>query len=100
MADMLVFAMLMAVAFSVAVVALVEEEGEHTQETELGVHVDSHCPLTSGPQNTSPPAWLSRTAATVFPTHRGHALENISPVFSHDDDDRNLVISQRGKKCL
>lgn len=42
---------LMAVPFSVAVVALMEEEGEHTQETELGVHVDSHCPLTSGPHS-------------------------------------------------
>lgn len=40
---------LMAVCFCMAVVALMEEEGEHTQETELGVHVDSHCPLTSGP---------------------------------------------------
>lgn len=47
---MIMSAMLMAVPFSMAVVALVEEEGEHTQETELGVHVDSHCPLTSGPR--------------------------------------------------
>lgn len=39
---------MIAVAFSVAVVELLEEEGEHTQETELGVHVDTHCPLTSG----------------------------------------------------
>lgn len=42
-------AVLVAMPFSMAVVALMEEEGEHTQETELGVHVDSHCPLTSGP---------------------------------------------------
>lgn len=44
---------LMAVPVSMAVVALIEEEGEHTQETELGVHVDSHCPLTSGPRNAA-----------------------------------------------
>lgn len=47
---------LMAVSLCMAVVALMEEEGEHTQETELGVHVDSHCPLTSGLLNV-PPAW-------------------------------------------
>lgn len=47
--------MAMAVPVSMAVIALMEEEGEHTQEAELGVHVDSHCPLTSGPRNTSPP---------------------------------------------
>lgn len=46
---MVVSTVLMAVPFSMAVVALMEEEGEHTQETELGVHLDSHCPLTSGP---------------------------------------------------
>lgn len=46
---MLVSTVLMAVSFCMAVVALVEEEREHTQETELGVHVDSHCPLTSDP---------------------------------------------------
>lgn len=56
MVGMLMFIVWM-VPFSVAVVALVEEEGEHTQETELGVHVDSHCPLTSGPRNMFPPAW-------------------------------------------
>lgn len=44
---------LMAMFFSMAVVALMEEEGEHTQETELGVHVDSHYPLTSGPLQKS-----------------------------------------------
>lgn len=47
--DVVVSTMLMAVPLSMAVVALMEEEGEHTQETELGVHLDSHCPLTSGP---------------------------------------------------
>lgn len=47
---MVVSTVLMAVPFSMAVVALMEEEGEHTQETELGVHLDSHCPLTSGPR--------------------------------------------------
>lgn len=46
---MVMSTVLMAVPFSMAVVALMEEESEHTQETELGVHVDSHCPLTSGP---------------------------------------------------
>lgn len=46
---MVVFTVLMAVPLSMAVVALMEEEGEHTQETELGVHLDSHRPLTSGP---------------------------------------------------
>lgn len=44
--DVTVSTMLMAVPLSMAVV---EEEGEHTQETELGVHLDSHRPLTSGP---------------------------------------------------
>lgn len=47
--DVVMPAVLVAVPISVAVVALMKEEGEHTQETELGVHVDSHCPLTSGP---------------------------------------------------
>lgn len=46
---MVMSTVMMVVPFSMAVVALMEEEGEHTQETELGVHVDSHCPLTSGP---------------------------------------------------
>lgn len=41
--DVVVSVMLMAVPLSMA------EEGEHTQETELGVHLDSHRPLTSGP---------------------------------------------------
>lgn len=41
--------MLMAVPFTMAVVALMEEESEDTQETELGVHLDTHRPLTSGP---------------------------------------------------
>lgn len=47
--DVVVSAMLMAVPLSMGVVALMEEEGEHTQETELGVHLDPHRPLTSGP---------------------------------------------------
>lgn len=38
---------LMVVSSFMAVAALMEEEREHTQETELGVHVDSHCPLNS-----------------------------------------------------
>lgn len=50
---MVMSTVLMAVSVSMAVVALMEEEGQHTQETELGVHLDSHCPLTSGPQNVS-----------------------------------------------
>lgn len=37
------------VPVSMAAVALMEEEGEHAQETKLGVHVDSHGPLASGP---------------------------------------------------
>lgn len=41
---------LMAVSFSMAVVALMEEKREHTQQTELGVHLDSHCPFTSCPR--------------------------------------------------
>lgn len=45
----MVFTVMMAASLSMATVALVEKEGEHTQETELGVHVDSHCPQTSGP---------------------------------------------------
>lgn len=48
-AGMVVSTVLMAVPLSMAVVALMEEEGEHTQETELGVHLDSHRPFTSGP---------------------------------------------------
>ncbi len=50
--DLVMFAVLMVVPFSMAVVALMEEEGEHTKETELGVHLNSHCPLTSGPLPT------------------------------------------------
>lgn len=45
----MVVSVVLMVLISVAVVTLVEEEGENTQETELGVHVDSHCPLNSGP---------------------------------------------------
>lgn len=37
------------VAVPVAVAALVEQEGQHAQETELGVCVDSHRLLASGP---------------------------------------------------
>lgn len=47
--DVVVSIMLMAVPLSVAMVTLMEEEGKHTQEAELGVHLDSHHPLTSGP---------------------------------------------------
>lgn len=46
---MVMSSVLMAMFISMAVVALMKEEGEHTQETELGVCVDSHCPLTSRP---------------------------------------------------
>lgn len=54
---MLMSTVLMAMIFCMTVVALVEEEGEHAQETELGVDVDSHCPLTSDPlQKSSTPS--------------------------------------------
>lgn len=45
---MLMSTVLMTVPFYMPVVALMEEEREHTQETELGVHLDSHGPVTSG----------------------------------------------------
>lgn len=45
-----VMAMLVVVvAVAVAVAALVKQEGQHAQETELGVCVDSHRLLASGP---------------------------------------------------
>lgn len=40
--------MLVTVPLLMAMVTLMEEEGEHTQETELGVHLYSHCLLNSG----------------------------------------------------
>lgn len=39
---------LVTVPLLMAMVTLMEEEGEHTQETELGVHLYSHCLLNSG----------------------------------------------------
>lgn len=45
--SMLMSPMLVAVRFSMTAAGRMEEEGEHTQEAELGVHVDSHCPLSS-----------------------------------------------------
>lgn len=46
-------AVLVAVPVPMAVVALMEEEGEHAQETKLGVHVDSHGPLPKQESNRS-----------------------------------------------
>lgn len=46
---------LVAVPYSMTATGRMEEKGEHTQETELGVHVDSHCPLTTGPRDIFPP---------------------------------------------
>lgn len=45
---MLMSSVLMAVPLYMPVVTLMEEESDHTQETELGVHLDSHGPVTSG----------------------------------------------------
>lgn len=44
--------MMATVVLLMAVVALMEEEGQHTQETEFGVHLYSHCLLNSGPLPT------------------------------------------------
>lgn len=41
-------AMVMVVAIAMAMAALVEQEGQHAQETELGVRMDPHLLLTSG----------------------------------------------------
>lgn len=41
--------MMVSVVLLMAVVALMEEEGQHTQETELAVHLYPHCLFNSGP---------------------------------------------------
>lgn len=41
--------MMVTVVLLMTVVALMEDEGQHTQETEFGVHLYSHCLLSSGP---------------------------------------------------
>lgn len=47
--SMLMPTVLVAVPYSVTAAGRMEEKGEHTQETELGVHVNTHCSLTTGP---------------------------------------------------
>lgn len=60
---MVMSTVLMAVPLCMAVVALMEEEGEHTQETELCVHLDLHGPVTFG---TLPEQERNRTRVRII----------------------------------
>lgn len=72
-------AMLVTVPLLMAMVTLMEEEGEHTQETELGVHLYSHCLLSSG----------------LLPTHEGE-----TNTFSLINDEYGAIYSFEHMQCI
>lgn len=68
------------VALAVALRALVEEEGEHAQEAELGVQQDSHGPLTSGPLQPHKQHKHTHSQSAAF--YYGHFFKNYYSPFS------------------